>query len=185
MLRKRYQSFSRYKTRRLRHGSSWCGNYSEQSGPHRQITWIQVQKDLTEHNEITKKIKINEKQTIELSRFLDWIIRFFVPWLGDGLLVSTGSKWKSHRKIIAPTFHLNVLKTFVPLFYQNSIDLVQRLSSEVGKEFDCHNYLSAVTVDILLETAMGVRGRKDKTGFEYAMAVMKWEQQNSSNKKFT
>lgn len=101
------------------------------------------------------------------------IFRFFKPWLGEGLLISTGEKWRSHRKIIAPTFHLNVLKTFVPLFFANSLDLVQRLKSEVGKEFDIHDYLSAVTVDILINTAMGVRGeRKDKTGFDYAMAVM-------------
>ncbi|XP_057340862.1 cytochrome P450 4g15-like [Microplitis mediator] len=99
--------------------------------------------------------------------------RFFKPWLGEGLLISNGEKWKTHRKIIAPTFHLNVLKTFVPLFYENSIDLVKRLKSEVGKEFDVHDYLSAVTVDILINTAMGVRGRKrGSTGFDYAMAVM-------------
>ncbi|CAD6208793.1 GSCOCT00003601001.2-RA-CDS [Cotesia congregata] len=99
--------------------------------------------------------------------------RFFKPWLGEGLLISGGEKWRTHRKIIAPTFHLNVLKTFVPLFYENSIDLVKRLKSEVGKEFDVHDYLSAVTVDILINTAMGVRGKKrENTGFDYAMAVM-------------
>ncbi|XP_043507993.1 cytochrome P450 4g15-like [Frieseomelitta varia] len=100
--------------------------------------------------------------------------RFFKPWLGDGLLISTGEKWRSHRKIIAPTFHLNILKTFVPLFYENSRDLVIRLRDQVGKEFDCHDYLAAVTVDILLDTAMGVReSEKHKDGYNYAMAVMK------------
>lgn len=99
--------------------------------------------------------------------------RYFAPWLGEGLLISTGKKWRTHRKIIAPTFHLNVLKTFVPVFYENSRDLVVRLRSEVGKEFDCHDYLSAVTVDILLGTAMGVKDRKTKTGYDYAVAVMK------------
>lgn len=90
------------------------------------------------------------------------------------MLISTGEKWRSHRKIIAPTFHLNVLKSFVPLFYENSIDLVARLRDQVGKEFDCHDYLSAVTVDILLDTAMGLRkAEKHKTGYDYAMAVMK------------
>lgn len=70
---------------------------------------------------------------------------------------------------------MNILKTFVPLFYENSIDLVNRLRDKVGKEFDCHDYLSAVTVDILTETAMGVKKeRREKTGYEYAMAVMKY-----------
>ncbi|XP_071558605.1 cytochrome P450 4g15-like isoform X2 [Temnothorax nylanderi] len=100
--------------------------------------------------------------------------KFFKPWLGDGLLITKGDKWRRHRKVIASTFHMNILKTFVPLFYENSIDLVNRLRDKVGKEFDCHDYLSAVTVDILTETAMGVKKEKrQKTGYEYAMAVMK------------
>lgn len=101
--------------------------------------------------------------------------RFFKPWLGDGLLISNGQKWYSHRKIIAPAFHISVLKSFVPLFYENSWSLVKRLRDQVGKEFDCHDYLSAITVDILMETAMGIRGvQKDKNSFDYAMAVMKY-----------
>ncbi|XP_014208573.1 cytochrome P450 4g15-like [Copidosoma floridanum] len=100
--------------------------------------------------------------------------RFFAPWLGQGLLISTGEKWRNHRKIIAPTFHLNVLKSFVPLFYENGLELVDRLKSEIGKEFDCHDYMSRTTVDILLETAMGISGtQKEKSSFDYAMAVMK------------
>lgn len=70
---------------------------------------------------------------------------------------------------------MNILKTFVPAFYENSLDLVIRLREKVGKEFDCHDYLSAVTVDILTETAMGVsKQKRQKTGYDYAMAVMKY-----------
>ncbi|XP_066581835.1 cytochrome P450 4g15 [Prorops nasuta] len=100
--------------------------------------------------------------------------RFFKPWLGNGLLISTGQKWRAHRKLIAPTFHLNVLKSFIDLFNANSRDVVERLRKEVGKDFDCHDYMSECTVEILLETAMGVsKTTQDKSGFEYAMAVMK------------
>nr|AVL92841.1 CYP450 [Locusta migratoria] len=99
----------------------------------------------------------------------------FKPWLGDGLLISTGDKWRSHRKLIAPTFHLNVLKSFVGLFNKNGQTLVERLKKEVGKpSFDAHDYLSETTVDTLLEAAMGVkRTSQDGEGYNYAMAVMK------------
>ncbi|XP_012279963.1 cytochrome P450 4g15 [Orussus abietinus] len=118
-----------------------------------------------------RDIEIILSSPIHIEKSVDY--KFFKPWLGEGLLISSGDKWRSHRKIIAPTFHLNILKTFVPLFYENSRDLVLRLKEEVGKEFDCHEYLSRVTVDILLETAMGIKGtKKDKTGLDYAMAVM-------------
>lgn len=76
--------------------------------------------------------------------------RFFKPWLGDGLLISTGAKWRAHRKLIAPTFHLNVLKSFVDLFNANSRHVVKKLEKEIGKEFDCHDYMSEATVEMLL-----------------------------------
>ncbi|XP_017881796.1 cytochrome P450 4g15-like [Ceratina calcarata] len=103
--------------------------------------------------------------------------RYFEPWLGNGLLINTGDKWRRHRKIIAPTFHQSVLKGFVPLFFENSRDLVHRLKEQVGKEFDVHDYLASVTVDILLSTAMGAKWRtgpdRYKSSHDYAMAVMK------------
>nr|BAM73796.1 cytochrome P450 [Bombyx mori] len=99
--------------------------------------------------------------------------RFFKPWLGNGLLISTGQKWRSHRKLIAPTFHLNVLKSFIDLFNANSRAVVDKLKKEASN-FDCHDYMSECTVEILLETAMGVsKSTQDQSGFEYAMAVMK------------
>lgn len=101
--------------------------------------------------------------------------RFFKPWLGDGLLISTGDKWRSHRKLIAPAFHMNVLKTFVSVFYDNSMNLIMKLQREVGKEFDIHGYLSKTTVDILLETAMGSKiTSENRGGHDYAVAVMKY-----------
>nr|ACZ97414.1 cytochrome P450 CYP4G48 [Zygaena filipendulae] len=100
--------------------------------------------------------------------------RFFKPWLGEGLLISSGEKWRSHRKMIAPTFHINVLKSFIPIFNQNSKNVVEKLKPEIGRVFDVHDYMSEATVDILLETAMGITKKtQTESGFDYAMAVMK------------
>ncbi|XP_055371265.1 cytochrome P450 4g15 [Condylostylus longicornis] len=99
--------------------------------------------------------------------------QFFKPWLGDGLLISTGHKWRSHRKLIAPTFHLNVLKGFIDLFNENARNVVDKLKKEGTKTFDAHDYMSEATVEILLETAMGVPKKTQKSGYEYALAVMK------------
>ncbi|CAO1376199.1 unnamed protein product [Diamesa serratosioi] len=100
--------------------------------------------------------------------------RFFKPWLGNGLLISSGHKWRSHRKLIAPTFHLNVLKSFIDLFNDNSRHVCNKMRALDGKTFDCHDYMSECTVEILLETAMGVSKKtQDQSGFDYAMAVMK------------
>lgn len=61
-----------------------------------------------------------------------------------------GDKWRSHRKMIAPTFHINILKSFVSVFNQNSKNVVEKMKGEMGKVFDVHDYMSGVTVDILL-----------------------------------
>lgn len=62
----------------------------------------------------------------------------------------TGHKWRSHRKLIAPTFHLNVLKSFIDLFNENSRQVVKKLEMEIGKTFDAHDHMSEATVEILL-----------------------------------
>lgn len=66
------------------------------------------------------------------------------------MLICAGAKWRSHRKLIAPTFHLNVLKGFIDLFNENSRYVVEKLKKENGKSFDCHDYMSEATVEILM-----------------------------------
>uniref|UniRef100_A0A1A9WPJ3 Cytochrome P450 n=1 Tax=Glossina brevipalpis TaxID=37001 RepID=A0A1A9WPJ3_9MUSC len=99
--------------------------------------------------------------------------RYFKPWFGDGLLISKGHHWRHHRKMIAPTFHQSILKSFVPTFVQHSNAVCDRLLAKAGKEFDCHKYMSETTVNILLTTAMGVKKQPElETSAKYAQAVM-------------
>ncbi|XP_014488270.1 PREDICTED: cytochrome P450 4g15-like isoform X2 [Dinoponera quadriceps] len=99
---------------------------------------------------------------------------FFKPWLGDSMLFNNSAKWLQHRKTILATVHIQILKTYVSLFYENSLDLVKRLGDKISQQFNCHNYLSVVTINMLIETAMGVKREKvQNIGFDYAMAVMK------------
>nr|QLL22066.1 cytochrome P450 [Tribolium confusum]UXX17146.1 CYP4G7 [Tribolium confusum] len=99
---------------------------------------------------------------------------FFEPWLGDGLLISKGDKWRSHRKMIAPTFHQSILKTFIPVFNKNAASLIDQLRNEALDQIcDIHDYMSGTTVDVLLETVMGVKKTKEATSsYKYAKAVM-------------
>ncbi|KAB0799097.1 hypothetical protein PPYR_06977 [Photinus pyralis] len=98
----------------------------------------------------------------------------FKPWLGNGLLISNGEKWRSDRKLIAPTFHLNVLKNFVEFFNANSREVVERLRNVKTNTFDCHDYMSETTLEMLLETVMGVNKRtQGESAYKYVRAVMK------------
>jgi cytochrome P450 family 4 len=62
----------------------------------------------------------------------------------------------------------------VTLFNVNSRETVNKLRKMGSAELDIHNFMSECTVEILLETAMGVSKKtQKKSGFEYAEAVMK------------
>ncbi|XP_073831826.1 cytochrome P450 4g1-like [Musca autumnalis] len=98
---------------------------------------------------------------------------YFRPWFGNGLLISKGQHWRHHRKMIAPTFHQAILKSFIPTFVQHSKRVIERMSLEMGKEFDVHNYMSQVTVETLLSTVMGVKNLPPPNKcLEYAKAVI-------------
>lgn len=74
----------------------------------------------------------------------------FKPWFGNGLLISTGSQWRHQRKLIAPTFHLNILKTFVDVINDNARNICGIMGALEGKSFDCHDYMSACTAETLM-----------------------------------
>ena len=48
------------------------------------------------------------------------------PWLGDGLLLSTGKKWARNRRLLTPGFHFDVLKPYAKIFQGSANDLVVR-----------------------------------------------------------
>lgn len=77
--------------------------------------------------------------------------------LKNGLLLSGGDVWKLHRKILNPSFSLNVLQRLVPLFDQKSKILVRNIAVEVGKKpFDIFYYLSACSLETLLNGTMNL-----------------------------
>ncbi|KRT82267.1 cytochrome P450, partial [Oryctes borbonicus] len=81
-----------------------------------------------------------------------------LPWLGDGLLTSTGSKWHRHRKLLTPAFHFKILESFMDVFTEKSQMLVDILAKEAnGKAFNVYPYITRCALDIISETAMGIQ----------------------------
>nr|ARO89871.1 cytochrome P450 Cyp4v2 [Andrias davidianus] len=82
--------------------------------------------------------------------------RFLHPWLGTGLLTSTGGKWRSRRKMLTPTFHFAILAEFLEVMNEQSTILVNKLETHVDKEtFNCFMDVTLCALDIISETAMG------------------------------
>ncbi|XP_049837545.1 cytochrome P450 4C1-like isoform X2 [Schistocerca gregaria] len=98
---------------------------------------------------------------------------FLHPWLGDGLLTSTGPKWHSHRKMITPAFHFSILDNFVEVFAEKSEVLVNLLKTKAdGQSFDMYPYITRCALDIICETAMGTSiDAQHNTESDYVAAV--------------
>ncbi|GBM97371.1 Cytochrome P450 4V2 [Araneus ventricosus] len=79
------------------------------------------------------------------------------PWLGTGLLTSTGPKWRFRRKLLTPTFHFTILEDFIPVFHEQSRVLVSKLE-RLDREpwVDVVPLMTSCTLDIICQTAMGV-----------------------------
>ncbi|XP_055380309.1 cytochrome P450 4d1-like [Condylostylus longicornis] len=78
-------------------------------------------------------------------------------WMGEGLLISKGKKWFQRRKIITPAFHFKILEQFIDIFEEQGNILVEQLKKQIGKEIDLYNYFNLATLDVICETAMGVK----------------------------
>ncbi|OXU24905.1 hypothetical protein TSAR_006903 [Trichomalopsis sarcophagae] len=88
------------------------------------------------------------------------LYKFAEPWLGTGLFTAPASKWRIHRKLIMPTFNPRILESFVEVFSVQSEVMIKEMEVELnGGEFDIFHYVSLCTLDIICETAMGVRSR--------------------------
>ncbi|XP_067946150.1 cytochrome P450 4V2-like [Watersipora subatra] len=97
------------------------------------------------------------------------------PWLGQGLLTSSGDAWRERRHMLTPTFHFSILKDFLEVFNEKALDLVevlQRDHCDTDIEFDISTLVTLSTLDIICSTAMGVNiGALRDGNSEYVKAL--------------
>ncbi|KAM6221519.1 cytochrome P450 4V2-like [Rhynchocyon petersi] len=120
------------------------------------------------HAENVEVILTSSKQ-IDKSSFY----KFIEPWLGQGLLTSTGNKWRSRRKMLTPTFHFMILEDFLEVMNEQANVLVKKLEKHADQEaFNCFFYVTLCALDIICETAMGKNiGAQNNDDSDYVRAV--------------
>ncbi|XP_029650885.1 cytochrome P450 4F22 [Octopus sinensis] len=81
---------------------------------------------------------------------------FVLPWLGDGLLLSSGKKWERNRKLLTPAFHFDILKPNISVFNLASDKLNKQLEVQAvsGDVVNLFKYMSNTALDILLRSAL-------------------------------
>ncbi|XP_070613698.1 cytochrome P450 4V2 [Erythrolamprus reginae] len=131
--------------------------------------WIGPSPYMILYHQETVEIVLRSSTFIEKS----YLYRFLQPWLGTGLLTSTGKKWHSRRKMLTPTFHFTILVDFLEVMSEQANILVQNLEQHLDKDpFNCCLYIVLCTLDIICETAMGknIGAQKNKNS-DYVRTV--------------
>ncbi|XP_070549952.1 ultra-long-chain fatty acid omega-hydroxylase-like [Ptychodera flava] len=74
------------------------------------------------------------------------------PWLGDGLLLSKGSKWFRNRRLLTPGFHFDILKPYVQVFNECTHTMLDKWAKICDKgSLEMFEHVSLLTLDSLLK----------------------------------
>ncbi|XP_057367277.1 cytochrome P450 4c3-like [Daphnia carinata] len=93
---------------------------------------------------------------------------YLSPWLGNCMFLTTGARWKNRRRLLTPAFHFQILKSFVDVFNEKSVDCARQLEQAIEKhgddEFDIFPIMTQCALDIICESSMGrqTRSKEEK-----------------------
>ncbi|XP_074162379.1 cytochrome P450 4F3-like [Sminthopsis crassicaudata] len=100
---------------------------------------------------------------------------FLEPWLGEGLLLSKGEKWRQHRHMLTPAFHFDILKPYVKIFNQ-SADIMhakwRRLCAEGTNYLEMFEHISLMTLDSLQKCIFSYNSNCQDKPSAYISAIL-------------
>ncbi|XP_037674182.1 cytochrome P450 4F3-like isoform X2 [Choloepus didactylus] len=101
--------------------------------------------------------------------------KFLKPWLGDGLLLSAGDKWRCHRHMLTPAFHFNILKHYMKIFNESANIMHakwQRLALEGSARLDMFEHISLMTLDSLQKCVFSFNSHCQERPSQYIAAIL-------------
>lgn len=78
--------------------------------------------------------------------------------IGNGIILSRGNHWRSHRKVIQPAFSGDILKQFIRIFDGKAQIMVDILKSHCdGSLVHIDTFVNRMVNDINMEAMMGIK----------------------------
>nr|ULR85573.1 cytochrome P450 [Spodoptera frugiperda] len=78
-----------------------------------------------------------------------------IPYIGGGIL-SGGPTWRSHRKIVIPSYNKKTIENFFPVFNKECEELGKIISQKGSVTFDCYDDVLRSTTQSVNQTLMGL-----------------------------
>ncbi|GMT06454.1 hypothetical protein PENTCL1PPCAC_28628, partial [Pristionchus entomophagus] len=94
------------------------------------------------------------------------------PWVGDGILLSIGQKWRDRRKSYTPLFHFTMLEGYLVTFNKHARVMADILQEKSGKIVDVNDMVKRFGLDCIVDTAMDMDfGTQRNASHPYLQAV--------------
>ncbi|XP_070560510.1 cytochrome P450 4F4-like [Ptychodera flava] len=101
------------------------------------------------------------------------------PWLGDGLLISTGQKWFRNRRLLTPGFHFDILRPYVQIYNECAQTMLDKwsnlceISADGSRVLEMFENISLMTLDSLLKCIFSQESncQRDKNQNPYIRGV--------------
>ncbi|CAK8675650.1 unnamed protein product [Clavelina lepadiformis] len=94
--------------------------------------------------------------------------RFIRPWIGDGLLVSSGKKWHRNRHLLTRAFHFDILKQYAKVFNSCIETMLKKWSAiKDGTPVEMFEHVSLMTLDNMLQCAISCKTNCQNVGSDH------------------
>lgn len=83
--------------------------------------------------------------------YKEHLYSFLRPWLGDGLLTSSGARWLKHQKLYMPAFDSKAVEGYMQVVKKTGMKFVHKLQEHAadGEIFDIQAVVKKCTLDIV------------------------------------
>ncbi|XP_032663022.1 cytochrome P450 4C1-like isoform X2 [Odontomachus brunneus] len=103
------------------------------------------------------------------------IYKVYKAVLGNGLVTAPEHIWVRHRKMLAPSFNTNILRTFCDIFVNRSLVFTEELEHMVNGEVDLSQHILKCTLDSISGTSLGTELQLKKIE-QYLNAIVRVKQ---------